>query len=142
MGQFMPPQITIPSENFFALVALVRLVIGVRQQVGLQVGPLVEAPAADWTLVRGFLHVQDLVDGERSRLAKALPAFAALERFLLRMDVTVISKVVLPTERLAAQVARVRSLVSVSALVNEEVVRLGELTSAKFTDELLLGTRS
>ena len=66
MRELVSPQITISSENFFALVALVRLVIGVRQQMSFQVGPLVEASATDRTLVRRLFHVQDLVNGQRS----------------------------------------------------------------------------
>ena len=75
-------------------------------------------------------------------MAKTFSALTALEWFLLRMDVTVITKVVLPPKRLAAKVTRVRPLVRVGAFVNEEVVRLGKLSGAKLANELLLRPRS
>ena len=91
MCQLVAPEITVSSEDLLALVALVRLVIGVGQEVGLQVGPLVEAPAADGTLVRGLFHVQNFVDRQCSRLAKSFATFTTLERFLLRVYISVIS---------------------------------------------------
>lgn len=66
---------------------MVRLDVGVREQMGLQVRALVEAPVADRALVGRLLEVEDLVDGERARLAESLPALGALERLLLRVDV-------------------------------------------------------
>lgn len=104
MRQFVSSEITIASEDFSALIALIRFVVGVSKQVGLEVGPLVKAATANGAFVRGLLHVQDLVDGQSPRLAKAFAAFGALERLLLRMDVSVVSKVILPTEGLSAQV--------------------------------------
>ena len=44
---------------------------------------------------------------------------------------------ILATERFPTDVARVRPLVGVRALVDEQVVGLGELSVAKFADELL-----
>lgn len=52
-----------------------------------------------------------------------------------------VSQVVLPSERLSADVARVRPLVSVRSLVYEQVVAFGELSVAKFAYELFLGSR-
>ena len=109
-----------------------------RQQVGLQVGPLVEAPVTDGTLVRGLFHVKDLVDGERPRLAEPFAALGALERLFFRVDVPVVPQVVLPPEGLAAQVARVRPLIGVSPLVDQQVVGLGELPLAVLADKPLL----
>ena len=85
-----------------------------------------------------LFHVEDLVDGERSRLAETLPALAALERLLLRVDVAMVAEVVLSPERLSAEVARVRPLVRVGPLVDEKVVRFGELPVAVLADETLL----
>lgn len=48
----VPAEVAVPAEHFAARRAVVRLDVGVRQQVRLQVGPLVEAPAAHRTLVR------------------------------------------------------------------------------------------
>ena len=49
-----------------------------------------------------------------------------------------ISKMILSAKGLAANVARVRPLVRVRSFVNEQIVALGELSVAKFADELLL----
>jgi hypothetical protein len=51
----------------------------------------------------------------------------------------VVSEVVLAPERLPADVTRVRSLVRVRPLVDQQVIRLGELPAAKLAYELLLG---
>jgi len=58
MSQFVAPEITISSEDFVALVALVGLVVGVREQVSLQIGTLVEATLAHRALVRRFLKTK------------------------------------------------------------------------------------
>ena len=49
------PEITIPSEDLVALVALIGLVVSVGQKVGFQIRPLVETPLAHRALVRGLL---------------------------------------------------------------------------------------
>jgi hypothetical protein len=59
----------------------------VSEKVRLQVAPLIETSVADRTLVRRFLHVQDLVYRQSATLAEAFAAFGALERFLLAVDV-------------------------------------------------------
>lgn len=87
MCQGVTPQITIASEDLAARRTLVRLVIGVRQQVRLQVGPLVEAAIAHGTLVRRLLHVQNLVHGQSARLAESLAALEAFEWLLFRVNV-------------------------------------------------------
>lgn len=51
----------------------------------------------------------------------------------------VISEMILPSEGFAAYVARVRPLVGVRPLVDEEIVALGELSAAKLTNKLFLG---
>jgi len=81
------PQVTVASEHFAAGTTLVGLVVGVGEQVCLEVGALVETAAANRTLVRGLLHVQDLVHGQSARLAEPLATLSALERLLLRVDV-------------------------------------------------------
>ena len=53
---------------------LLGLDVGVGLEVGLQVGPLVEAPLTDGTPVGRLLVVKDLVDCECSGLAETLPA--------------------------------------------------------------------
>ena len=70
----MSPQITVSPEDFPALVTLVRLVVRVSQQVGLQVGSLIETSLTDGALVGRFLHVQNLVDRQCPRLTESLSA--------------------------------------------------------------------
>jgi hypothetical protein len=72
-----------------AAAAVIWLDVGVREEVSLQVRALVEAPAANRTLVRRLLHVQDLVHGQRARLAEALAALDAFKWFLFGMDISV-----------------------------------------------------
>lgn len=50
-----------------------------------------------------------------------------------------IAEMVLTAESLAADVARVRSFIGMCALVDQQIVGLGELTVAELADELLLG---
>ena len=92
MGQDVTAQVAIPPEDFLARRALVRFEVGVRQQVSLEVGALVEAARTDRTLVRRFLQVKDPVDGQSARLAESFAAISALERLLLRVDVTAQTK--------------------------------------------------
>ena len=57
------------------------------QQVGLQVGALVERLAARGTLVRRLLQMEDLVHGQSPRLAEALAALCTPERLLLAVNI-------------------------------------------------------
>ena len=59
----------------------------VRQQMRLQVRPLVERLLTEVALVRTVLQVEHFVHGERPRLAEALAALLALERLLPAVDV-------------------------------------------------------
>jgi hypothetical protein len=83
----MTPKVAIASENLAAGRAVVGFDVGVGQQVGLEVGALVEAAAAHRTLVGGLFHVQNLVHGQGPGLAEPLATLPALERLLLRVDV-------------------------------------------------------
>lgn len=49
-----------------------------------------------------------------------------------------VAEMILAPERLVANITFVRPLVGVSALVDEQVVRLGELPTTKATDEFCL----
>ena len=108
------------------------------QQVGLQVGPLVEMPLTDGTLDGRLFQVEDPVDGERPRLTEPFAALVALEGLLLGVDVPVVPQVVLSPEGLVADITGVRPLIGVSALVDQQVVGLGELPLAELADEPLL----
>lgn len=52
MREAVSAQVAIPTEYFTARRTVVRFDVGVRQQVRLQVGPLIEASAAHGTFVR------------------------------------------------------------------------------------------
>lgn len=80
------------------------------------------------------------MDLQSSRLAESLAADLTLEWLLLGVDESVISEMVLSSECLLADLARVRSLIRVRALVDQQVVRLGEVSLAELADELLLGS--
>jgi hypothetical protein len=84
---FVTPKVTAASEEFGTAGAFVGLVVGVGEQVGLEVGALVEAATTHRTLVGGLLHMQDLVHGQRPGLAEPLATLSAFERLLLRVDV-------------------------------------------------------
>ena len=88
--ELVSPEVAVASEDLLAVGfgALVRLDVGVGQQMGLQVGPLVEASAALVALVRRVLHVQDAVDGQSPGLTEAFAAILAFERLFLRVDVS------------------------------------------------------
>ena len=62
----MSSEITIPAEDFLALVTFIGLVICMGEQVSFQVGPLIKAASANRTLVGGLFHVKDLVNGQGS----------------------------------------------------------------------------
>ena len=140
MCQLVSSEIAISPEHLPTLIALVGFVIGVSEKVGLEIGALVELSLADRTLMRRLLHVKDLVDGQCSRLAESLATLGANERFLLGVDVAMVSQVILASEGLPTDVTRVRSLVCVCPFMNEQVVGLGELSVAEFTFEFLLGS--
>lgn len=110
--------------------------------VSFEVGPLVEAAIAHGTLVGRLLQVRHFMHGEGSRLTEAFAAVVALEWLLFGVNVAMVAEMILPTESLAANVAAIRSLISVRALVDQQIVALSELTIAVLADELLLWTRS
>ena len=83
MREHVPAEVTVAAELLAAVGTVVRFDVGVREEVRLQVGALVEASAAEVALVRRVLLVEDAVDGEGARLAEALAALGALEWFLL-----------------------------------------------------------
>jgi hypothetical protein len=117
---------------------LLWLDVSVGQQMGLQVGALVEAALAYGTPVRALLHVEDLVDGQGAGLAEALPTVVTLKGLLLGVDVPVVPQVVLPPKGLATHITGKRPLIGVSPLMDEQVVGLGKLSVAKLADEPLL----
>lgn len=87
MSQRVPPQVAVPTEDLAAGGTVVGLDVRVRQEMCLQVAPLIEAPGADGTLVRRLLHVEDLVHRQGPALAESFSAFRAFERLFLAVDV-------------------------------------------------------
>lgn len=62
--EHVPAEVAVAAELLATIGAVVRLDVGVGEEVGLEVRPLVEGPAAGGTLVRRVVHVEDAVDGE------------------------------------------------------------------------------
>jgi hypothetical protein len=112
----------------------------VNLHVRLEIGALIEAAMADGTFVWRLLQVRDFMHGQCARLTEAFAAIVTLEGLLFGVNVAMIAKMILPPERFAADVTRVRTLVGVRSLVYQQIVRLGELSIAIFADELLLWT--
>lgn len=141
MRQIVAPQVAVAPELFAAIVpfAHVGLLVGVRAHVRLEVASLVENLLANVALMRRALLVDHLVHGQSARLAKALLAHRTLEGLLVRVDESVVAQVVLAPEGLVADITLVGPLVCVRALVDQQVVGLGELAPTEATDELWFG---
>lgn len=92
MRQVVPAQVAIAPKLFAAIVefAHVWLLVRVGAHVGFQVAALVEHLLADVALMRRALLMDHLVNGQRSRLTKALLAHRALERLLVRVNESVL----------------------------------------------------
>lgn len=88
MRQAVTSQVAVPPEDFPAGGAVVRLDVSVGEQVGLQIGTLVEGAIAHGALVWRLLHVQDLVDSQSAGLTESLAALRALEGLLLGVDIS------------------------------------------------------
>ena len=82
--------------------------------------------------------MKDLVHGKSPGLAESLATLGTLEGLLFGMDVAVITEMILPSEGLATNITIERALIRVSALVDEQVVRFGELSVAVLANKSLL----
>ena len=87
--------------------------------------------------MKSYLLVHGLVDHERARLAKAFVTHGTLERLIFRVHVAVVSQMILASKCFATNIARIRSLVRVRALVYEQIVGLGELALTVSANVLL-----
>ena len=67
--------------------------VGVSEQVGLEIGPLVETSLTDRTAMRRLFKMENLVDSQCSVLTKPFAAIITLEGFLFRMDITVVPEI-------------------------------------------------
>ena len=112
----------VPSEIAFSLKHLITVGAAEASAFQIQDGPGVQ--------------MKDFVDCQGPRLAKAFPTFSTFERLLFGVDVTVVSKMVLASERLPTDITIERPLVRVGSFVDEQVVGLGELATAITTDVL------
>ena len=73
-------------------------------------------------------------------LAESLTAAFALKWLFLEVDVAVVTKMILPSERLAADITGEGPLVRVGPLVNQQVVALAELPLAVLADVAFSGS--
>lgn len=73
--------------------------------------------------------------------SRVVSAIVDVRNGYLKRFSPVVSQMVLSPERLVANVTRVRTFVRVSALVYEQVVRLGEVPVTKPAYELFFGPR-
>ena len=90
-------------------------------------------------MVGGILHVENFVHSQCTALTKPFAALITLVRLLLGVDVAVIPQMILPAEGFTANIARIRPLVRVGPLVDQQVVRLCKFTVTKLADEPLFG---
>lgn len=66
MREAVASQVTVPSEDLTTCGTVIGLDVRVREEVGLEVRTLIKASIANGALVRGLLHVEDLMDGQRA----------------------------------------------------------------------------
>ena len=111
MGETVSFEITFSFEQFVTVFALDHVFIHV-------------------LVLHIHVHMVDLVYGQGPTLTEALTANFAFKRFLSWMNEPVIPEMVLSAEGLVANVTGERTFVRVGPDVNEQVVRLGEVTLA------------
>jgi len=78
------------------------------------------------------------VYSQSTRLTESFSTFCALERLLFRVDIAMVSKMILTSEGFATDITRIGTFVSVSSLVYQQVVRFCKLTVAEFANKLFL----
>ena len=78
--------------------------------------------------------MKHLVHFQRPRLTESLATVGTFERFLFQVDELVVSEVILPSERLTADITGIGSLVGVGSFVDQEIVGLGKLSFAILAD--------
>ena len=87
-----------------------------------------------------LLHMQYLVYSQSTRLTKSFSAFRALERFLFRVNVSVISQMILSSKRFSTDFTGIRSFISVCSLMDEKIVGFSKLTVTELADKSFLGS--
>ena len=81
-----------------------------------------------------FLHMEDLVYGQCAGLTKSFSTLGTLEGLFFGVDVPMVPQVVLSAEGLPTNITVIWPLVGVRSLVDQQVVRFGELASTVLTD--------
>lgn len=74
-------------------------------------------------------------------MAESFAAFGAFEWFFFRVDVSMISQMILPSKSLLTNITGIRSFIGMRTFVYEQIVRLAELAITEFTNELFLRPR-
>ena len=115
----MSSQVTVPPEFFATVRAVVWFDVCVSEEMGLEVGSLVETTATSMTLVRRIFHVKYLVDLKCPGLTEPFSTVRTLEGLLFRVNVSVVSQVVLSSECLVTNVTGVWSLIRMSTFMNQ-----------------------
>lgn len=67
-------------------------------------------------------HVNNLVNCQSPGLTKTFTASVTLVRLLFRMDVTMVSQMVLSSKGLVTNLTAIRTLIRVGSLMDQEVV--------------------
>ena len=78
------------SKSLRYLEQLLGFDVGVSQEMGLQVGFLIETSLTDRTAMRRLLVMEDFVNGQGSVLTETLSTVITFEWFLFAVDVTMI----------------------------------------------------
>ena len=82
--------------------------------------------------------VKDLVNCQRSGLTESFVAVSTLVGLVFAVDILVVSQVILSSEGFTTHITGEWPLISVSPLMDHDIVGLGELSVAIFADEPLL----
>jgi hypothetical protein len=141
MGKSVPPKIAVPTELFLAVETIIWFDVCVSQQMSLEIWPLIEWSTTSVTFVRWLFQMKDLVNLKGSWLTESFSTVWTFERLFLRVNVSVISQMILSSESFVTNVTSVGSLICMSPLVNQEIVWFSEMSITVFANELFLGSR-
>lgn len=134
----MTSKVTVASKFFTAVVAVIGFDVCVGKQVGFQVAPLVKGSAAGGALVWRLLKVQGLMDCEGSSLTESFTTLRTFKWFFFRMDIFVVTEMILSPEGLVTDVTAVWTLIGMGPFVDEEVIRFREVTTTETANKFFL----
>ena len=86
-------------------------------------------------------RVYDFMSIEAPGLAETFTTICTLKRFVLGVNVSVISQMILSSKRFSAHITGKWSFICMGPLVNHKIVGFGKLTVAELTDKSFLGSR-